>query len=368
MIIQTLAEYAGRHSYHKYQDTELAIALDLIRAHRALILNLQAISEAKLSLETMLHALLIFSEENYFIKYDPWDATIRIKQFSEAPQLVFQYNPFRDPANRHADGQKAKTTTGQKTDFLDWETFPASEHYLIWAAPSGRQYGLLVQPAPIVPSHLIIASLDENPATGTHFDQTLCSFQMEDMHALQAVLYSLGYAMGYNDKGAGASVNHFHTQAIPRNYLPIIRQYQAGKLSISETRMDKNGVVLKLIRANDSYPVNVVLLESDQIQPLLDKKIEVLAQFQSEKIILNTIGWEHAGRWVEAFFPRGQEALMGNAFKAGYVEMGGMLVIPNKTLFESIKEPATGKNALSEAGFSAERFEQLLPKLISILD
>ncbi|MBN1596153.1 DUF4922 domain-containing protein [candidate division FCPU426 bacterium] len=368
MIMQTLSEYAPEYkSYTRHTSTEFQLALDLIREHRALDLRRRAVVRVKLSLEVLIQALLAFSRERGFIKYDPWDPTIQIKHFKHHV-VAYQYNPYREPANRHADGQKPAANQAQRMDFLAWETFPENEHFLVWTASSGRRYGILVQPAPIIPDHLIVASLDFDSRTRQHYGQVMHYFQMSDMHELQLQLFALGYAMGYNDRGAGASVDHFHTQAVPRIFLPLVRAYQNNRLHFADNYVDDKGVHLKILQCrtqagplSPAYPAHAFLLEADRSQPLLTKKKAVLKQLHAHQAIFNSLAWQQPnGRYVEFFFPRGQESIMNNAFNAGYVEMSGMLVVPKKELFESIKKPSQGAQALQAAGLSTPAFQNIL--------
>lgn len=146
MLIRSLREYADEVQAAPTPfdaDPRFAAALDLVRRERVLDLRSPEVHARGLALEALLPALLAFSLESRFIKFDPWDRTIEVKELPPSC-LVYQYNPFRDIRNRQADGQKAVTRPGQKVDFLAWETFPESEHYLVWTAATGRRYGILV--------------------------------------------------------------------------------------------------------------------------------------------------------------------------------------------------------------------------------
>jgi diadenosine tetraphosphate (Ap4A) HIT family hydrolase len=376
MIIQTMSEYAPEYTpYRKKQSSEFKLALDLVADHRALDLHNRSIRKYQISLEVLLHALLTFSNQNGFVKYNPWDKTIQVKHFKQH-MIAYQYNPFREPKNRHANGQKVVSKAGKKTDFLDWETFPKNEHYLIWTASSGRRYGILVQPAPIVPGHLIVASLDLNPKTNRHYDQFIRYFQVADMHELQEKVFALGYAMGYNDRGAGASVDHFHTQLVPGTFMPIVRACHKRRLEIERTYSNHRGVDLKIIHTRSlagplstAYPSPAFLLEADRSHPMLTKKRAIVKQLQACNIIFNSLAWQQPnGRYTEAFFPRSQESLMSNAFKAGYVEMSGMLVMPNKALYETMKRPSQGALALEAVGLSAIDYKNFLKHIYHYFD
>ena len=59
---------------------------------------------------------------------------------------------------------------------------------------------------------------------------------------------------------------------------------------------------------------------------------------------------------------------MNNAFKAGYVEMSGMLVMPNKALYASMKRPSQGALALEAVGLSAVDFHNFLKNIYHYFD
>lgn len=369
MLIQSLAEFSDYAPPSVVSSPELNLALQLIRDHRALDIRSETIQSAGLTLQIMLQALLIISRENHFIKYDPWDATIEVKQFSGAIP-VFLYNPHRDPGNRHAEGQKTAAPSGRPTDFLSWETFPENEHYLIWTSGAGRHYGLLVQPAPIVPDHLVIASLDLDADTGKHFPQDMTSGHLEDIQELQGDLSELGYAMGYNARGAGASVDHFHTQAIPAAFLPLVKAFNTGQLEQTQAQEDSHGVRLAALKSSASgsepgaYPLNGIILEAQGRQAFLRKKQVLLKALQMDGLIFNSLAWRtDSGRQVECYFPRVQEAIFNQAFKAGYVETSGMLVIPSRELYTSVLKPETGWAGLREAGVPDTRFQSFYQTL-----
>lgn len=349
----------------KIRGLDSDIAKTLIRKHAALNLEHQGVMNAKLNLAVLINALLQVSRDNGFIKYDAFDSTIQVKAFDSSP-VIYQYNPFRDPANRCANGQAASKTKGRKTDFLAWETFPENEHYLIWQAPSRMQYGILVQPAPIVPGHLIIASLNKNPDTKQHFSQQMPLNLFKDMHALRSALAKVGYVMGYNPWGAGASVDHFHVQAVPAIYLPLIGLLDQNKVYVSYKGHDQQGVMLDVIDNEDDgapnrYPANALVMRSTFKELLFERKKQLLDYLNREKILCNILSWQqNSGIAVDVFLPRGEESVMDHAFNAGYVEMAGMLVMPNKGLFDHIVEPQQGEQALCRASYPIKDFSKLV--------
>ncbi len=361
MRIQPLSQYVSEPTFPPAEARSLDLAEALIREHRALDLRLQSVQDSGLPLAVWLEALLRYSRAARFVKYDPWDASIVVKSFPGSP-VVALYNPFRDPGNRHATGQRPAPAGGGKPDFLAWETFPENEHYLVWTAASGRHYGVLVQPAPIVPDHFIIASLDFDPETQRHYPQVMTASHMADMQELCGAFFSLGYAMGYNDRGAGASVDHFHTQAVPKQFMPLVRLEASSGLRISASWSDRRGVQLDILAP--SYPWPGVLLRGRSLPALLRQQQVLLHACRITGLIYNSLGWQNAaGEWVEAFFPRGSETIIGQLVKAGYVETSGMLVIPDRALFDGLQNAETVSESLQGAGAEPARQREWLEML-----
>jgi hypothetical protein len=219
-----------------------------------------------------------------------------------------------------------------------------------------------------------VASLDYNPATDRHYQQEMLPEHLEAMHELHFYLNSLGYAMGFNGRGAGASVDHFHTQAVPRNFLPLVRALETGRIVYGSSR--SGGCSLDWHElGNDapdrpesvalrSYPARGILLESDNYRNLLAAKKELLAELTTEKLTYNSIGWQaSSGRHREAFFPRGPETILNNTLKAGYVEMSGMIVIPNQSVYDQIHDSGPGEEGLRHASLPAEQYRGFLQRL-----
>jgi ATP adenylyltransferase/5',5'''-P-1,P-4-tetraphosphate phosphorylase II len=383
MLIQTLKDYAPCASPENGQDGNSQTARSLITGSQQLDLADSQVQEHALTLRELVPALLAHSQENHFIKFDPWDPCILIKCFPPSV-VVYQYNPFRDAKNRQATGQKAATSPmGKPPDFLAWETFPQNEHYLVWSSSSGRRYGILVQPVPIVPNHLIIASLDLDPNTAAHYPQVMTPDMAVDISEIQAKLASLGYAMGFNGRSAGASVDHFHTQAVPKHFLPLINLVENDQIRFSASKICPNNVVASLLDCRNlffwerarkfpaqalcPYPADALLLEADSLERIVQYKILLLNFFEQEKLTFNSIAWQsNSGSFREVVFPRGQESILNHALKAGYVEMSGMLVIPNKAFFDQITQAQQGEAGLREAGLTSKVSSYIFRKLLQV--
>jgi hypothetical protein len=367
MLIQTLPEFSetvdALRFFKDQPSMAFQTALELIRLHRELDVAHPEVVGAGLSLAKLIAPLLMVSNEIRFIKFDPWDPTILIKSFPDS-RVLYQYNPFRDPANRLARGQRPAPAPG-KCDFLAWETFPENEHYLAWKSPAGARYGVLVQPVPIVPNHLIIASLEHNPVTGEHYDQYMQLTHLRDMQAMQGILGELGYAMGFNGRGAGASVDHFHTQAVPRDYLPLVHAHRSGNLAAPpapEFAGRWPGVQAGF--TSHRYPARGLVLEAADPQSLLAPKQAVLSALHEQELTFNSLSWfQPPNQWVDVFFPRVTETILGSNLKAGYVEMSGLLVIPQKSVFDEITHPEIGEQALDHASLTEEQFQAFIQKI-----
>jgi len=213
---------------------------------------------------------------------------------------------------------------------------------------------------------LIVASLDHNPVTGEHYDQYMQLAHLRDMQSLQAILGELGYAMGFNGRRAGASVDHFHTQAVPRNYLPLVHAHQARDLAApASPELAGRWPNVSVAATSHRYPARGLVLEASDPQALLAPKQAILSALHEQELTFNSLSWfTPPNQWVEVFFPRGSETILDNSLKAGYVEMSGMLVIPKKTVFDEITSPEIGEQALGHASLQEEQFQAFIQRIL----
>jgi len=124
-------------------------------------------------------------------------------------EAVLQHNPARlasAVAGTDADTYKDVPC------FLCRENLPAEQMTMPFEGRKGRKYRIQVNPFPIFPHHLVIASERHQPQSIWH--------HFVDMLDLARLLG--GYTIFYNGPESGASApGHLHFQACPRGILPL---------------------------------------------------------------------------------------------------------------------------------------------------
>lgn len=119
-----------------------------------------------------------------------------------------QFNPARVVST----GAKVdKASIAARPCFLCRDNRPQCQHIHQWG-----DYEILVNPFPIFPSHLTIASCHHEPQS--------VNGHVGDMLRLACDLE--GYTVFYNGPQCGASApDHLHFQAVPSEYMPLDRRY-----------------------------------------------------------------------------------------------------------------------------------------------
>ncbi|MBR6249361.1 MAG: DUF4922 domain-containing protein [Muribaculaceae bacterium] len=149
-------------------------------------------------------------------------ACLRTLELDDA-LIVLQHNPER----RRSAAARLDDTS--QPCFLCRDGQPAEQEAIVWA----DRYKIQVNPYPIFPRHLTIASLD-------HVAQSLASpTRIADMLALARALPQ--YVVFYNGADCGASApHHFHFQAGIKGLMPLCDEVSDPVMWPYETRLEGN--------------------------------------------------------------------------------------------------------------------------------
>ena len=121
-------------------------------------------------------------------------------------EVILQYNPER---RRSSAARVDAVSLSQRPCFLCREHQPAEQETVEW----GGRYKIQVNPYPIFPEHLTIASLE-------HTAQRLLPHRIDDLLQLAEELPS--WVLFYNGPRAGASApDHMHFQAGCQGFMPL---------------------------------------------------------------------------------------------------------------------------------------------------
>lgn len=229
----------------------------------------------------------------------------------------------------------AKTQEGhikERPCFLCAENLPAEQKGLLIL----ERYLLLINPYPIFSRHLTISDINHTPQ--------LIHNRISDILKLSKKLNN--YTLFYNGPGCGASApDHFHFQAVPKNALPVDREYeQLLKHNSRCLKQDKNGAIYMI----DSFLRECVIFESDNIKWVEENFNHILTKcFLNEggqEPMINVLANFCCGTFRLFLFPRAAQRPLffyktGNdkiVVSPASVEMGGTIITPRKEDFEKI--------------------------------
>lgn len=141
-------------------------------------------------------------------------------QCDPSPTVKVQFNPGRIVSS---DAKIDAATIRNRQCFFCKEGRPAEQKFITYRGEM-TDYAVQVNPFPIFPKHLVIASL-------SHSRQEIDSSRFSDMLSFAKVLGS--YVIFYNGPRSGASVpDHFHFQGGTKGFLPLEKDFDKYRKEI----------------------------------------------------------------------------------------------------------------------------------------
>ena len=302
---------------------------------------------------------------------------IRIKKMTQSDTCILeaQYNPARIAST---SAKVDKKSLDKRPCFLCSMNRPEEQ---IAMCVEGH-FDLLVNPFPILPSHLTLPLRRHEPQEVMRHLDAFCKF----------VWQLPGFIVFYNGAHCGASApDHFHFQAGKKGFLPLERDwnnyarslekvYPSGKED--ERELDEKGYVGKddgiFLLKNYACPAFIIKLTEFRKECfLLRKLLEALPIEKGEKEPrINMIAWltaGGAGRGDEltiAVFPRKkhrpecyfEEKEKQIMLSPGSLDMGGLLILPREEDFEKITPQIAG-DSLKEVTLSKREMLMVVSKL-----
>lgn len=243
----------------------------------------------------------------------------------EGHRILIQFNPARIASSTARIDRNA---LAQRPCFLCKENRPPEQEII----PFGDDFEILINPYPIFPRHLTIASR-------RHQDQRI-SGSFRHMPDLARQLPS--FVIFYNGPLCGASApDHFHFQAGSRGFLPIEGEYRER----SRIRKETEGLV---IRELDDRVYRMLILESAD-PDLLVAEFGRLLQAQplypgEDEPRMNLFCFYEGDRYILFFIPRekhrptcyGPDPKTQFMISPGCVDMGGVIITPRQEDFERL--------------------------------
>ena len=127
-------------------------------------------------------------------------------------EVTLQHNPGRI---RSSVAATDRASLAKRPCFLCPENRFPEQKALVFEGRKGRKYDILLNPYPIFPTHLVIASQEHTPQSIRH--------RYVDM--MDLAHHFPGYTFFYNGPRCGASApDHHHFQACPRGLMPLEKE------------------------------------------------------------------------------------------------------------------------------------------------
>ncbi len=250
---------------------------------------------------------------------------IAFRRFS----ILLQFNPGRIK-NSLADVDKKAVE--QRPCFLCEDNLPEEQKAILYR----KEYLILCNPAPVLPSHFTISHLEHRPQS-----------MAENAHALVQLIQDLGdaWTVLYNGPKCGASApDHLHFQAVRRGTLPIETQI-AEKGALAEP-LEAGGA---LISRAQGLGREIIVLDGEERDALAHALRKVLLAMKrvlrsEEEVMMNIAGLSSDGKMrllvfprqkhrPDSFFSQGADRIV---ISPGIMEMGGIFVTPVERDFDRL--------------------------------
>lgn len=240
-------------------------------------------------------------------------------------QVVLQHNPDRirsSAAKIDPESIKARNC------FLCTENQPKEQEIVDWRG----LYKIQVNPFPIFPRHLTVASY-------THTPQAI-SGRMGHMLALAADLEN--FVVFYNGPRCGASApDHFHFQAGNKGFLPLpdeaLNSARKPVVTMGECEVSLMEGLCRPFFLIDSTSASDAEAAFEAVEAAMPVKAGDYEPMQ------NLLCWSDGGVWHIVVFPRTKhrpscygEGKGQFVLSPASVDMGGVMAVPRKCDFESL--------------------------------
>ena len=276
-------------------------------------------------------------------------------QMREVGSALAQFNPARLVST----GAKIdKATLAKRPCFLCEKNRPKEQIVL----PFGDDFGILVNPFPILPVHFTIPS--------RHHQQQAIADNYVQIHRLLRAYPQL--MVFYNGPKCGASApDHLHFQAGTSGILPLQRDWQRlyetslpllqlnGTEGIYEIK-DYICPALAIVSHTEKHDVGLFSRLYEAL-PLKEDEIEPM---------MNIVAWRNGEAFISVVFPREKHrpdcySAEGEAqclVSPGSLDMAGLLILPRQSDFEGMTSERA-KAVLREVSLSDEAMAEVVKRI-----
>lgn len=268
-----------------------------------------------------------------------------------------QFNPARMVSSA---AKLNKEDIAKRKCFLCRANRPAEQAMLKFEGRKGKKYHILVNPYPIFPDHLVIAS-------DKHTDQTIWN-RYVDM--LDLARKYQGFTFFYNGPRSGASApDHQHFQAAPKGLIPLENDVERGTAlqwvaSLQDAELFHyqkftNGVfVLKAETAKSAAKLFYRLLDCAEVTEGENEPMFNLFAYYRDGEFRTIVVFRSRHR-SHHYFSDGPDHL---TMSPGCADMGGMFIVPVEAEFEKLT-PGLLQEMISEVSVTDEEQERILRRL-----
>jgi len=288
---------------------------------------------------------------------------MKVKEWEQnGCRIAVQFNPARSISTF---AKVDKQTLAKRPCFLCEENRPAEQ--AVYRA--NGKYEVLVNPYPILPQHLTIASRHHQPQRIKEVfgDLLLFASQLPQMMVF------------YNGAQSGASApDHLHLQAVGRGCVPLERDWEESYQPYLKSLAEETGTALSLL---EKYAVPVFVIESTNIGVAslqFAKLYEGLCTegCTSEEPMMNVLCWQRqqdaaaqaqlvaviiprSKHRPDCYFKTGAEQCL---VSPGALDMGGLLITPREEDFLKM-DVNLALQILQEVGISHSHIQDSIKRL-----
>ncbi len=267
--------------------------------------------------------------------------------------LVAQWNPARI---RSTGAKIDAKSIAQRPCFLCRDNRPKEQmHRVVDSA-----YELLVNPFPILPTHLTIPTLKHQP-------QRILPMYGEIMRLVER---NSDLTLLYNGPRCGASApDHAHLQAVSSGVLPLQTAWPrlCRNLVEVDTNDDEEGIWLVA-----DYPVSAFVIKSHDRSAgeRLFKRLYwcLPPSDDSTEPMMNIIAWRQGDDLLSVVLPRKKhrpDCYEQCMISPGAVDMGGLLITPRETDFRSLT-PEQAFGILREVSLTEKQVAEVVHRLQNV--
>lgn len=299
---------------------------------------------------------------------------VRVKNMEVSGlEVRVQFNPARI---RSTSADVAASAVSQRKCFLCRDNRPAEQMSMKFEGRKSKKYDILVNPYPIFPGHLVIAS-------DRHTPQSIWSRYVDMLDMSRA----LGpYTLFYNGPRCGASApDHFHFQAAQEGQMPLIEVID--RLMDSRPAMDSSsgdpsvGDMTYMTSVQDAALYHytgflpgvfaIGAQTSKSAAKMLYRLLDCApSPSEGEEPMFNLFTWYRSGEYrsvvmfrdrhrPSAYFEKGEAHL---TLSPGCADMAGVVILPVEEDFMKVT-PSMLEKAFSEVALSPEAEQKIVWRL-----